>query len=74
MLRVPMMFAEMAAAHLYPPQYRQNTETATECVTVTLLNMERPTVWDEVAFAPLHLGLSRQEIRDRVEPEPQGHS
>lgn len=46
---VPMMFAEMASAHLYPPQYRQNMETASESVTVTLLNMERPTVWDEVS-------------------------
>lgn len=46
---VPMMFAEMATAHLYPPQYRQNTETATESITVTLLNMERPTIWDEVS-------------------------
>lgn len=25
-----------------------------------------PTVWDEVAFGPLHLGLSRDEVRDRV--------
>lgn len=46
---VPMMFAEMATAHLYPPQYRQHTEIATESVIVTLLNMERPTVWDEVS-------------------------
>lgn len=46
---VPMMFAEMSAAHLYPPQYRQNTEIATESVIVTLLNLERPTVWDEVS-------------------------
>lgn len=46
---VPMMFAEMATAHLYPPQYRQTTDAATESVTVTLLNMERPTVWDEVS-------------------------
>lgn len=45
---VKMMFAEMASAKLYPPQYRQNTETAVESVTVTLLNLERPTVWDEV--------------------------
>ncbi len=45
---VPMMFAEMATAHLYPPQYRQHTEVATESVIVTLLNLERPTVWDEV--------------------------
>lgn len=45
---VRMMFAEMAAAHLYPPQYAQNTATAVESVTVTLLNLERPSVWDEV--------------------------
>lgn len=45
---VKMMFAEMAHAKLYPPQYRQNTEAAVESVTVTLLNHERPTVWDEV--------------------------
>jgi len=46
---VPMMFAEMASAHLYPPQYRQNTEAASEGITVTLLNMERPSIWDEVS-------------------------
>lgn len=46
---VKMMFAEMAHAKLYPPQYRQNTEAAVESVTVTLLNHERPTVWDEVS-------------------------
>ncbi len=46
---VPMMFAEMAHARLYPPQYRQVVEANKESVTVTLLNMERPTVWDEVS-------------------------
>lgn len=46
---VPMMFAEMASADLYPPQYRQSTESAVECVTVTLLNLKRPTAWDEVS-------------------------
>ena len=46
---VKMMFAEMAQAKLYPPQYRQNTEAAVESVTVILLNLERPTVWDEVS-------------------------
>ena len=44
-----MMFGEMAAAQLYPPQYRQNTDTAVESVTVTLLNLERPSAWDEVS-------------------------
>ncbi len=46
---VPMMFAEMAHARLYPPQYRQVADDNKESVTVTLLNMERPTVWDEVS-------------------------
>ena len=46
---VKMMFAEMAQAMLYPPQYRQNTESEIESVTLTLLNAERPTVWDEVS-------------------------
>lgn len=45
---VRMMFAEMSAARLYPPRYRQNMEAAVESVTVTLLNHERPSVWDEV--------------------------
>lgn len=46
---VKMMFAEMSSAQLYPPQYSQNTESAVESVTVTLLNLERPSMWDEVS-------------------------
>lgn len=46
---VPMMFSEMAAARLYPPQYRQTTDAHLESVTVTLLNLERPTAWDVVS-------------------------
>ena len=46
---VKMMFAEMSAAQLYPPQYSQNTDAAVETVTVTLLNLERPSVWNEVS-------------------------
>lgn len=46
---VKMMFAEMALAKLYPPQYVQNTDAAVESVTVTLLNHERPSAWDEVS-------------------------
>lgn len=44
-----MMFAEMALAKLYPPQYRSSVEAAVETVTVTLLNLSRPTAWDEVS-------------------------
>ena len=46
---VRMMFGEMAAAHLYPPQYRQTLDTAVEGVAVTLLNEERPPAWVEVS-------------------------
>lgn len=46
---VKMMFAEMAQAKLYPPQYRQNTDVAVESVTVTLFNLRRPSAWDEVS-------------------------
>ena len=46
---VRMMFAEMAEAMLYPPQYRQNTESAIESVTLTLLNSNRVSIWDMVS-------------------------
>lgn len=46
---VKMMFSEMAAADLYPPQYRESMSTAVESVTVTLLNAKRPTAWDQVS-------------------------
>jgi ATP-dependent DNA helicase RecG len=46
---VRMMFGEMAAAHLYPPQYRQTLETEIEGVAVTLLNEGRPPAWVEVS-------------------------
>ncbi len=46
---VRMMFAEMALAELYPPQYKQNTDVAVESVIVTLFNLKRPTAWDEVS-------------------------
>jgi len=46
---VKMMFAEMAAAKLYPPQYRQSLDAAVETVTVTLLNLELPSTWAEVS-------------------------
>lgn len=44
-----MMFTEMDAAALYPPQYSLNTEVAVETVTLTLLNEERPAAWGQVS-------------------------
>ena len=46
---VRMMFAEMALAELYPPQYRQGTDSEVETVTVTLFNALRPSTWDLVS-------------------------
>ena len=46
---VRMMFGEMAAAHLHPPQYQQTLDTAVEDVAVTLLNAARPAAWVEVS-------------------------
>jgi ATP-dependent DNA helicase RecG len=60
---VKMMFAEMAAAKLYPPQYRQNTDAAVESVTVMLFNHERPTAWDEVnAWIDQHGSVANTDV------------
>lgn len=60
---VPMMFAEMDHARLYPPQYRQNIQAASESVVVTLLNLERPTVWDEVShWIDTHSAIANAEL------------
>lgn len=62
---VKMMFAEMASAKLYPPQYRQNTVAAVESVTVTLLNLERPTIWDEVShWIDTHGDIANRQLRE----------
>ncbi|WP_292979346.1 ATP-binding protein [Nitrosomonas sp.] len=46
---VRMMFTVMKANSLYPPQYRELCEQAQEAVIVTLLNEERPPVWEQVS-------------------------
>lgn len=60
---VRMMFSEMALADLYPPQYKQNTDTAVESVTVTLFNLKRPTAWDEVSdWIDRHGSIANAEV------------
>jgi len=60
---VRMMFAEMALAKLYPPQYRQNTDAEVESVTVTLLNLKRPSAWDEVsAWVDLNGSIANADV------------
>ncbi len=60
---VKMMFAEMEAARLYPPQYRLDSDAAVESVTVTLLNLERPSVWKEVsAWLDAHGSIGNADV------------
>jgi len=46
---VRMMFAEMRAANLFPPFFRENRDVAQSAVVVTLLNEERPPIWEQVS-------------------------
>src|SRR6185312_8272350 len=46
---VRMMFNVMRASNLYPPQYREAKEEAQEAIVVTLLNEERPPIWEQVS-------------------------
>ena len=46
---VRMMFSEMRAANLFPPFFREDRDTAQGTVVVTLLNEERPPVWEQVS-------------------------
>lgn len=46
---VRMMFSLMRAGDLYPPQYREMRDQVQEAIVVTLLNEERPPVWEQVS-------------------------
>lgn len=46
---VRMMFAEMRAANLYPPFYSEKRDAAQPSVVVSLLNEERPPIWEQVS-------------------------
>lgn len=46
---VRMMFAEMRAANLFPPLFNENRNAAQASVIVTLLNEERPPIWEQVS-------------------------
>ncbi len=46
---VPMMFAQMSAANLYEPLYREQLDAAIPTLVLTLLNEERPPLWVQVS-------------------------
>ncbi len=61
---VPMMFAEMRTGGLYPPQYTVNRDAAVPTVTVTLLNEQRPAVWEQVSdWIDRHGHIANRHLR-----------
>jgi ATP-dependent DNA helicase RecG len=61
---VPMMFAEMRAQGLYPPQYAVNRDAAIPSVRVTLLNEQRPPVWEQVSdWVDRHGYVANRDLR-----------
>ncbi|RYF60237.1 MAG: hypothetical protein EOO27_06595 [Comamonadaceae bacterium] len=46
---VRMMFSVMRTSNLYPPQFREVRDQAQEVIVVTLLNEERPPIWEQVS-------------------------
>jgi len=61
---VPMMFSEMRAGGLYPPRYSVRQESAIPSVTVTLLNEQRPAVWEQVsAFVDKNGAIANRDLR-----------
>jgi hypothetical protein len=59
-----MMFSEMKAKGLYPPRYAVRLESAIPSVTVTLLNEQRPAVWEQVsAFIDKNGAIANRDLR-----------
>ena len=46
---VPMMFSVMRENNRYPPQYRVKDTETQQAIVLTLLNEERPSVWEQVS-------------------------
>lgn len=62
---VPMMFAEMRASGLYPPQYAVSRDPAVPTVMVTLLNEQRPAIWEQVSdWIDRHDAIANRHLRE----------
>ena len=61
---VKMMFNLMRAQNLYPPQYRELRQQAQEAISVTLLNEESPSIWEQVSdWVDRNGSISNRELR-----------
>jgi len=60
---VRMMFSVMRANNLYPPQYRELREQVQNAVMVTMLNEERPPIWEQVSdWMDRHGPISNRQL------------
>jgi ATP-dependent DNA helicase RecG len=61
---VRMMFSSMQAVGLYPPLYLSSPYLEQDAVMVTLLNEERPAVWEQVSdWIDRNGSISNRELR-----------
>ena len=62
-----MMFGTMREVGLFPPQYRTRPWIDRESVITTLLNHNRPSVWEQVtAFIEQHGTIANAEVRQML--------
>jgi ATP-dependent DNA helicase RecG len=60
---VRIMFSLMRDGNLFPPQYLEIREREQESVTVTLLNEERPAIWEQVsAWVDEHGSIANSDL------------
>jgi ATP-dependent DNA helicase RecG len=61
---VRMMFALMRESALYPPQYQELRELAQQAIAVTLLNEEKPAIWEQVSdWIDRHGHIGNSDLR-----------
>jgi ATP-dependent DNA helicase RecG len=59
-----MMFSEMKARGLYPPNYFVHHESVIPTVTVRLLNEQRPAIWEQVSsFVDRNGSIANRDLR-----------
>jgi len=60
---VRMMYAEMRSANLYPPFFSERRESSLPSVVVSLLNEERPPIWEQVSdWMDRHGALANSDL------------
>ena len=60
-----MMFGTMHQADLYPPLYFSHSTTGLDAVTVVLLNLNRPGIWEQVGdYIDKQGSIANSQVRE----------